>query len=797
LSTSSSSAARDSLRPGDENPFVGPRPFSRSTADRNVFFGRESEVDELAAFTLAHRVILVYAESGAGKTSLVNAGLIPAIEAEFKFQVLPLARVGMTEAGAGSAGNTYLLQAMLSVDPSLSLESARSLSMSEFLARLDRPSTAQGRPAPRLLVVDQFEEILTVFDNDAHAHQAHFFEELDTALAGDPLLRVILLVREDYAPRLEPFEPLLSDGRWMRFRLPSLDRDGALAAIQGPVRGTSRSFAPGVPELIVEQLLETKALSPTGRGEPIRVRGRVVAPVQLQVVCKALWDHKQGAGDITREDLEDFGDVAQALGAYYDTVVSQACRSGDVSEDRLRRWFGRRLITPIGTRGSVLRQEATTDDALPIPNSVIDELDRAHLIREETRAGGRWYELAHDAFIDPIVESNARWERARQELEQDLRTNALLVAAQRPAGASVAVDWRNGILSRTEELESLAAWFARVPDGGRATPALLAAVAEHLELARAAAERRSNRRFRRLVNPSLMETATSHLDAAEGELLEAAPPEFILGQVPAQLHEVERYLSPGDPRRQQFERIVAELGLHDAAGVAVPGHGKPFNEQVAIIDAERDPILGVVRAARSAALREQLRLLSFLNVVVATTIAMTLLALGLAVMGLIWPTVLPLCFSPDHQGQTVVVCPTSRSNPISSLAAADPEILRKLVDETVSRWDILVVELLGLTGAALAAGTSLRMIRGSSAPYRAVMTFAFLKLPAGALLAVVGLLLFQGGFVPGLSALETSAQILAWALVFGYAQQLFTRIVDRQADAVLTRSPSTAERVRT
>lgn len=46
-------------------------------------------------------------------------------------------------------------------------------------------------------------------------------------------------------------------------------------------------------------------------------------------------------------------------------------------------------------------------------------------------------------------------------------------------------------------------------------------------------------------------------------------------------------------------------------------------------------------------------------------------------------------------------------------------------------------------------------------------------------------MLMRGQFVPGLSALDTSAQILAWALVFGYAQQLFTRLVDRQGQTVL------------
>ncbi len=60
-----------------------------------------------------------------------------------------------------------------------------------------------------------------------------------------------------------------------------------------------------------------------------------------------------------------------------------------------------------------------------------------------------------------------------------------------------------------------------------------------------------------------------------------------------------------------------------------------------------------------------------------------------------------------------------------------------------------------------------------------------LKLPTGAITALLGLLLVRGQFVPGLTALDTSAQILAWALIFGYAQQLFTRLVDQQGQTVL------------
>jgi len=65
------------------------------------------------------------------------------------------------------------------------------------------------------------------------------------------------------------------------------------------------------------------------------------------------------------------------------------------------------------------------------------------------------------------------------------------------------------------------------------------------------------------------------------------------------------------------------------------------------------------------------------------------------------------------------------------------------------------------------------------------VSLAALKLPTGAITAFLGLLLMRGQFVPGLSALDTPAQILAWALVFGYAQQLFTRLVDQQGQTIL------------
>ena len=187
--------------------------------------------------------------------------------------------------------------------------------------------------------------------------------------------------------------------------------------------------------------------------------------------------------------------------------------------------------------------------------------------------------------------------------------------------------------------------------------------------------------------------------------------------------------------------------------------------------------------ASSAALREQLRLRNFRNVLAITTVLMALLAGGLAMIGYFNRTMIPLCFAPQEGETAVVVCPTAQSAPFA--VSSSTEDVDVYTEATASKYDIIVVELVGLTAASVAAAATIRKIRGSSERMGVPIALVLLKLPTGALTAFLGLLLMRGQFVPGLSALDTSAQILAWALVFGYAQQLFTRLVDQQGQTVL------------
>lgn len=357
----------------------------------------------------------------------------------------------------------------------------------------------------------------------------------------------------------------------------------------------------------------------------------------------------------------------------------------------------------------------------------------------------------------------------------------------------VSEGWREGTLTRAKELEALSLWvrpWALQDDD----EVLAKAICRHLEAARQAAlgkPPKPHKNFRVFRYGPRIERARSNLDAAEAHLLTLAPDSFILGQMPCLLNHVQRHLPPTDARRQEFERIARKLGIAD------PDHpllqkeqdSNPAEKEHAVKE-ERRKIVNIVRAASSAALREHIRLGSFRNVVVITAMLMAVLAIGVALTGFFRPTLIPMCFVPQEAGKVTVVCPTAQSEPFVPTGGQPQKGVKtrdidNVIQETAKPQDLIVIELVGLTAAAIATAAAIRNIKGSSERYGLPVSLAALKLPTGAITAFLGLLLMRGQFVPGLSALDTSAQILAWALVFGYAQQLFTRLVDQQGQTIL------------
>ncbi len=245
---------------------------------------------------------------------------------------------------------------------------------------------------------------------------------------------------------------------------------------------------------------------------------------------------------------------------------------------------------------------------------------------------------------------------------------------------------------------------------------------------------------------TLAETAYLNLHAAHAQMVELYDQFELQAEVPTAVARAEATLHRDDPRRTVAVQLLKANPLD-------PDGARPILGRLISDSYEKSDL-------------EHAQLRSFRNIVVIT--AFLLLALVGATVALITkhPTWLPLCFT----GDTGQVCPTSTG--------------------AMPRWpDIIMVAVLGALGGALSSAVSIRNLKGTSTPYDAPVALGFLKVPLGAFTAILAIVAISGGFVPGLTNLDSQAQILAYALVFGFAQQALSRLLDRRAQTLMEGLP--------
>jgi WD40 repeat protein len=395
-----------------KNPYVGPRTFQKE--DGAFFYGREREARDLLALISSEKLILFYAQSGAGKSSLLNTRVIPELE-QGDFEVLPVGRVLGDLPEGVQIENVYAFNMMNSIlqqktDPKV----LANKTISEFLAGLDindngyyfdttrTSGVNQELHWRRVLIIDQFEEIFTTH-LDAWLKHGDFFRQVAQALQDDPYLTVILIMRDDYIASLDLYAHLLPGGLRTRYYMQRLTREAALKAVKNPVENI-RPFAEGIAEKLVEDLSGI-LVHKTG-GIPEVQSGQYVEPVQLQVVCFSLWQNLPPNGaQITGADLLEVGDVNQSLEVFYNGRVAEVAKEKNFPERLIREWFDNELITANKTRNMILQE---TESSAGLSNNVIRAL-QGDLVRGELRAGQIWYELSHDRLIEPVKTSNRKW----------------------------------------------------------------------------------------------------------------------------------------------------------------------------------------------------------------------------------------------------------------------------------------------------------------------------------------------------------------------------------------------------
>ena len=320
------------------NPFVGPRAFE--AADRELFFGREADTRRLKSLVIARKAVLLYAPSGAGKSSLLRAGLLPRLDREVAgLRVFPVARLGGAEPAAGP-GNLYvrhLLAALPGQDAPPGDEATDDGGRLEAGLRRALLALAAGPPDAEmeagLLVIDQLEEIFTAAHPAAECRD--FLAALTRALGRLPQLSLLLILREDYLAHLDPFLHGFPDRLRARYRLELLGSEAAIRSIRGPAERAGLEVEESVAQKLVESL---RRHGPAGAARAAEQElAEFVDPVQLQVVCRRFWESlPPGTTRVEIGQVAAFGTVDGVLGAYYAERVAAVAAATGTPERVLR-----------------------------------------------------------------------------------------------------------------------------------------------------------------------------------------------------------------------------------------------------------------------------------------------------------------------------------------------------------------------------------------------------------------------------------------------------------------------------
>ncbi|MFE0147923.1 tetratricopeptide repeat protein [Nonomuraea sp. NPDC059007] len=378
-------------------PYVGLRSYTKD--DQQRFFGRAAKAYEISVKWQAYRFTMLHGQSGVGKTSVLEAGVLPEL-ADRRVDVLPIGRLSHGSAFPMAAlpeRNPFTVALLSSWAPGESLTRLSGLTVRQFLRRRGPRFDKYGDPIPILAAIDQAEELFFDFPH-RQGFRDPFIAQLADALADNEDLYLLLSIRDEYLARLKAHgNPLMNAGQYTEVVVDPFDEQEALAAISKPLAGTGRSYAPQAAETLVREL---RTVHLQGIGTPSSYTVDTIEPVQLQIVCSALWNScPSDLTVITPEYVERHTDIDRSLGDFLDQALAEIARDHEIPLERLSAWLRETFITELGTRGTAYEGETQTTG---MPNSVVKALIDRHVLKAEMRSGLRWCELQHDRLLQPV-----------------------------------------------------------------------------------------------------------------------------------------------------------------------------------------------------------------------------------------------------------------------------------------------------------------------------------------------------------------------------------------------------------
>ena len=391
----------------DETPVAGnARPYrglASFGAEHNaLFFGRERQAEGLANRIRRHAMVTVTGASGAGKSSLLHAGVFPLLDdvevISMRPGADPLTRLARRLAPA--------LVGWAEADVIGEVLGERPETLGLYLERWSRAN--QGR---RLVIfVDQAEEIFTLC-RDQRRREAFADALASAGLDRDGASRVVLILREDFFSRLSTLAALRELYSRNVEVVTTPDVDDLMRIVVAPARLFGFEFEH---RSLVESMVEAVV------GEP-------AALAMVQFCAAQLWERRDRSWRrLTWDAYRAIGGVEGALASHAEATLAELTPA----RQAVARALLLSLVTADGTRAVVAKEDLLlTSGARVDATAVLGKLVDARLLtsREAEEEGGSdaVVELVHEALI-------RHWQRLRGWLADDsefLRVRARVSAA--------------------------------------------------------------------------------------------------------------------------------------------------------------------------------------------------------------------------------------------------------------------------------------------------------------------------------------------------------------------------------
>jgi hypothetical protein len=466
-------------------PYPGLRPFDDDEAE--IFFGRESQTDQLLEKLQRSHFIAVVGPSGCGKSSLVRAGMIAALESGFLAGTGTAWRIaGMRPGDRPLARLTEALLESSALGPERGSDPSEAAIVQAMLRRgpLGLLEILRETPLPEnsslLLLVDQFEEIFR-FRQQGNADEADAFVALllATIARREEPVYVVITMRSDFLGDCALFAGLpeaINDGQYLT---PRLTREQIRAAITGPARVFGGDVEPALVNHLLNEIGPDPDQLPLLQHALMRM-WREVHGGSGPHHTTASWTGTPVSPVLTMVQYEAIGSLSEALSQHADHVLAKMTeRQQQITKVMLTR------LTERGTDRRDTRRPTRLDDVaevseatdqeviavverlreqgcsfltppppVPLTSSTVLDIGHESLIRQ-------WHQLYQ--WVEEEAAAATRYRRLAERAELNAKGEADLMTDRELA---VTLDWHR-------EWHPNAAWAKRYHPGFEAAEAFL------------------------------------------------------------------------------------------------------------------------------------------------------------------------------------------------------------------------------------------------------------------------------------------------------------------------------------